>query len=80
MEKRIVIKNFFSRFFDTSSLADSDDIFAAGYVNSLFAMQLIAWIEKEFKIAIEDEDLQLKNFNSIDAISGFVNQKLTAPA
>jgi methoxymalonate biosynthesis acyl carrier protein len=69
------IREFFSLFFSTSHLRDDDDIFASGFVNSLFAMQLIAWIEKQFSIDITDEDLDIANFKSVNAIVGFVSQK-----
>jgi methoxymalonate biosynthesis acyl carrier protein len=69
------IRAFFSRFFRTSELKDADDIFALGFVNSLFAMQLVTWLEKEFAFTIKDEDLDVQNFNSIDAISGFISRK-----
>lgn len=69
------IRAFFSRFFNAADISDRDDIFAGGYVNSLFAMQLIAWLEKEFDIAIDDEDLQLANFSSIEAISTLIAKK-----
>ena len=72
------IRAFFSRFFRTTDLGDSDDIFALGFVNSLFAMQLVLWLEKEFAITIRDEDLDINNFNSISAISGLIGRKLTA--
>lgn len=74
-ENKNKIRVFFSRFFRTNELKDADDIFALGFVNSLFAMQLIAWLEKEFSFAIKDEDLDIKNFNTIDAISGFIAHK-----
>lgn len=69
------IRGFFSRFFRTDSLKDGDDIFAQGFVNSLFAMQLVGWLEKEFEIAIKDEDLDIQNFNSIDAIANLISRK-----
>lgn len=69
------IRDFFSRFFRTDALGDSDDIFASGQVNSLLAVQLIAWLEKDFSIAIGDEDLQLSNFSSVDAIEAFISRK-----
>lgn len=80
VETRNTIREFFGRFFDANELKDDDDIFSAGYVNSLFAMQLIAWLEKEFDLSVEDDDLQLTNFNSVDAILGFVEKKNTATA
>lgn len=70
-----IIRQFFSRFFRTDELGDADDVFAGGYVNSLFAIQLIAWLEKEFAITIEDDDLQLTNFSTIDAIAQMLERK-----
>lgn len=72
------VRAFFSRFFRISELKDGDDIFALGFVNSLFAMQLVTWLEKEFVFTIKDEDLDIQNFNSIDSISGFVARKTAA--
>jgi phosphopantetheine binding protein len=43
--------------------------------NSLLAMQLVAFVEKEFGLAVEDEDLDLDNFRSIRAIADFVARK-----
>ena len=52
------------------------DIFANGYVNSLFAMELVLFIEKEFGVAVENNDLDLDNFKSLNAIGQFVGRKL----
>jgi len=77
-EYKSKIRVFFSRFFKTDGLGDKDDIFAGGYVNSLFAMQLIAWLEKDFNIAVEDGDLKISNFNSVDAIAALIVRKKPA--
>lgn len=79
-ETKVRIRAFFSRFFRTIELKDADDIFALGFVNSLFAMQLVAWLEKEFAFTIKDEDLDIQNFNSIQAISSFIERKTIAVA
>ncbi|HXO22212.1 MAG TPA: acyl carrier protein [Thermoanaerobaculia bacterium] len=73
------VKEFLSRFFKSHDLQPDEDIFALGFVNSLLAMQLVAFVEKEFGIRVEDEDLDLDNFRSIRAITGLVERK-TAPA
>lgn len=54
---------------------DSEDFFAAGLVDSLFAIQLVAFVEKEFGVAVEREDLDIANFLSINAIVAFVSRK-----
>lgn len=69
------IKEFLSRFFKSHDLQPDDDIFALGFVNSLLAMQLVAFVEKEFGIRVEDEDLDLDNFRSIGAIARLVAKK-----
>ncbi|WP_260115127.1 hypothetical protein [Massilia sp. MB5] len=38
-------------------------------------MQLIAWLEKDCGLQIDDEDLQIANFNSVDSISAFIERK-----
>jgi len=74
------IKEFLSRFFKNHELQPEEDIFALGFVNSLLAMQLVAFVEKEFGIRVEDEDLDLDNFRSINAISSLVARKSGSPA
>jgi acyl carrier protein len=75
------IKEFLSRFFKNHDLQPAEDIFALGFVNSLLAMQLVAFVEKEFAIRVEDTDLDLDNFRSIQAIGNLVAKKSggTAP-
>jgi len=73
------IKTFLSRFFKGHDLQPEEDIFALGFVNSLLAMQLVAFVEREFGVAVADDDLDLDNFRSIQAIAGFVARKRGAP-
>lgn len=72
--EREKIRTFLAGFFRTTNLSDSDDIFALG-LNSLFAMQLVAWVEKEYHIHVADEDLEISNFNSVNSIVNFVSRK-----
>jgi acyl carrier protein len=74
-ENQQKIKEFLSRFFRSKEIGPDDDIFALGFVNSLLAMQLVAFVEKEFGVRVEDEDLDLDNFRSIGAISRLVERK-----
>jgi acyl carrier protein len=74
-DAKVKIKGFLSAFFQTAALKEDDDIFALGFVNSLFALQLITWVEKEFGIQIKDEDLYIENFNTIAAIANLVSRR-----
>ncbi len=78
MGDKAKIREFLSGFFQTSSLTDKDDVFALGLINSLFAMQLILNIEREYNITVEDQDLDINNFNTIDNIAAFVSRKSRA--
>jgi len=57
------------------SLDYDDDIFEEGLVNSLFAIELMVFLEKTFSIKITMEDLDMEHFKSINSIYDFVNKK-----
>ena len=56
-------------------LNDSDNIFELGFVDSMFAMQLVTFVESEFKIIVENQDLDITNFNSVNNIIMFIERK-----
>ncbi len=59
-----------------NQLSETDDIFELRLVNSLFYVQLINFIESSFSIKVENDDLDLSNFNTADNIAKFVESKL----
>lgn len=63
------------RHFASHQLADDEDIFAAGYVTSMFAVQLVEFLEYKFDIEIASEDLYLDNFRTIVAMCALVARK-----
>jgi methoxymalonate biosynthesis acyl carrier protein len=69
------IKGFLAQVVPDHELQDDEDIFAAGYVNSLFAMQIMLFIEKEFQITVEDEDMEIENFRTVSAMARLVERK-----
>jgi methoxymalonate biosynthesis acyl carrier protein len=77
-ERKTKIKNFLSKFFRNHELRDDDDIFALGFVNSLLALQLVNFLQKEFGITIEDEDLDFENFRTINNIDSLLERKIAA--
>ena len=74
-EIRARVRAFVGRFFRGHELADGEDIFATGFVNSMFAMQLVQFVESTFGVACESDDLEIDNFRSIDALTAFVQRK-----
>jgi methoxymalonate biosynthesis acyl carrier protein len=74
------IREFLARSFKDYQLADDEDIFSLGFVNSLFAMQLVLFLEQTFDIVVDNEDLDLDNFRTIHSLSDLVDRKRAAVA
>ncbi len=70
------VRSFLLKFIKNHDLKDDEDLFASRLLNSLFAMQLVLFVEKEFTIKIENQDLDIKNFSSVNAISGLIDRKV----
>ena len=75
MDIKQQIRDFLTRFFRDHKLSDDEDIFATGYVNSMFAMQLVQLVETTFGIAVESDDLEMDNFRTVNAIAALVERK-----
>lgn len=61
---------------DDISFSDTDNIFQLGFVNSLFAMKLLNFVEGEFDIKIENNEIELVNFSSVANMEKLVKSKL----
>jgi acyl carrier protein len=72
---RRTLREFFAHTFPDRALHDDDDIFALGFGNSLFAMQLVEYLEHEFGIVVENDDLDIENFRTIAAMAELVERK-----
>jgi len=74
------IRAFLKQYIQQQDLDDDEDIFTAGFVNSLFAMQLVLFVEDTFGLKVESEDLQLENFSSVNALARLIARKRTVAA
>jgi methoxymalonate biosynthesis acyl carrier protein len=77
MDVRTRIRRYLNKVI-TDEFHDDDDIFVLGVVDSLFALQLVTFVESEFSITAEREDLDIDNFCSVDVLTRFVLGKLGA--
>ncbi|MEC2849591.1 acyl carrier protein [Bacillus cereus] len=50
-------------------------MFEEGLVNSLFAIQLMTFLEKEFAIKVTMDDLDMDNYKSVNSIGNFIRNK-----
>ena len=72
---RATIRQFITSAISLPNLDDEADLFASGIVNSLFAVQLMTFIEKTFAIEVGMDDLDMENFKSVNATAAFVMRK-----
>lgn len=66
------IRGFLSKITRNQDLGDEQDIFGGGLINSLYSIQLILFLEKEFGISIQSPDLNIENFRTVNALADFV--------
>ena len=74
-EIRAKVASFLRNSVNLPELKGDDDLFDTGIVNSLFAVQLITFLEKTFDIEVGSDDLDIHNFESINATAAFVIRK-----
>lgn len=67
-----IVTNFILKNVDLQSLDRNAKIFEEGLVNSLFAIELMTFLEREFEIKIKLEDLDMENFQTVNLITSFV--------
>jgi acyl carrier protein len=73
------VKGFILGSINIRHLGDDDNLFESGVVNSLFAVQLMTFIEKTFAIEVAMDDLDIENFKSLNAAAAFVARKNGGP-
>ena len=75
VEIRGTLRKFILSAVHIPNLADDDNLFESGIVNSLFAVQLMTFIEKTFAIEFGVDDLDIENLKSVSATAAFVATK-----
>lgn len=72
---REAVRSFISSAIDIAQFDDDDNLFERGIVNSLFAVQLMTFVEKKFALEVDVDDLDIENFKSVNATTAFVARK-----
>lgn len=65
-----------STFKEAELIRDDTLLFQEGFFDSMGFVMLIDFIEEQFGVQTDDEDLVEENFESINAIIGFIERKL----
>lgn len=69
------IRSFIINSVKIPDLSSDDNLFETGIVNSLFAIQMMTFLEKTFSIRVTTDDLLMENFKSVNSATSFVLQK-----
>lgn len=57
---------------DASDLVDDEIIPASGYLDSAAIMELVVWLEKTYELKLKEEEINIDNLGSINAMTGFL--------
>lgn len=58
------------------ALAPDDDLLDLGLIDSMGALDIAGFIEGSYGFTVEDEDINLTNFRTVNALTSFVERKL----
>ncbi|KAA8888929.1 acyl carrier protein [Nocardia colli] len=73
-DARAELREFVAKRFPEGKLQDDHDIFESGFVNSLFAMELVMFIEQNLDARIPNDELNLDNFRTVDVMTDLVGR------
>ncbi len=74
--KTFIIENFL--FGSEDGLKDETSFLEEGIIDSTGILELVTFLEEEFSIAIEDEELVPENLDSINNVTAFLERKIVA--
>jgi acyl carrier protein len=72
------IQNFIIEHFPIARqrhLSDNSPLLENGILDSLGVLELVTYLEQEFKISVADEELVPENFQTIMCVTAFVEKK-----
>ncbi|MEW2113872.1 phosphopantetheine-binding protein [Streptomyces sp. NPDC005474] len=72
------VREFISGRFPQITFDDDQDIFEMGFVNSLFAMELVMFVERAFDVRVPKAELRRENFRSVTTITDVI-ERVAAP-
>jgi acyl carrier protein len=72
--KTFIIENFL--FGSEDGLKDETSFLEEGIIDSTGILELVTFLEEEFSITIEDEELVPENLDSINNVTAFMERKI----
>ena len=75
--RQFISENFYVS--DAAALTDDASLITAGVVDSTGMLEVITFLESEYKISIDDREMTPENLETIVRIARFVAQKQRRP-
>ncbi len=72
--KTFIVENFL--FGSEDGLKDETSFLEEGIIDSTGILELVTFLEEEFSIAVEDEELVPENLDSINNVTAFLERKI----
>jgi len=69
------IRTVIREYVNDNDFEDDENLFQLGYVDSLFVMEMVAFIEKKYSIIVPRENINADHFSSIDAIINLIDKE-----
>ena len=74
--REFILKNLY--FVEDHVLDDDASFLNEGVIDSMGSLELVAFVESEFRIKVEMSEVVVKNFDSVRQLANFVRRKLAA--
>ncbi len=60
---------------ELSTVKNHESLLEAGVIDSMGVLMLVSFIEQRYQIAVTEDEMMPENFDSIDAIAGFIARR-----
>ena len=74
--RTFVVENFL--FGNNENLEDNTSFLDEGIIDSTGILELVSYLEEEFSITVEDEDLVPENLDSLNNLIAYLGSKINA--
>ena len=72
--REFIVENFL--FGDANGLKDDSSFLDNGIMDSTGVLELVTFLEEEFSVTVEDEDLIPENLDSINNVTAYLEKKM----
>jgi len=60
------------------NFSDTDNLLTNGVIDSLRMLDLMSFLEEKYRLKVDEDDLMPENFESVNAITRFVEERIKA--